>query len=99
MTIKQLAAKKFAGIMNHPVCQIIGCFNEDLHDILLTKDGGVYLVCKDHAKEYLAIMQTRNVKKYRRLREQFSANELSAPDFEEKHPREIAEADAWAACQ
>lgn len=70
MTMKQLSIKEFAGSMCHPVCEIVGCFNENLHDVILTKDGGIYLICERCRQEYFAIMQKANIEKYRKLRDQ-----------------------------
>lgn len=55
MTVQKLVAKDYAGSMRHPVCEINGCFEENLHDIVLTKDGGVYLLCSKHMREYMKL--------------------------------------------
>lgn len=55
MTVQKLVAKDYNGSMSRPVCEITGCLEENLHDIVLTKDGGVYLLCSKHMREYMKL--------------------------------------------
>lgn len=55
MTVQELAEKTYAGSMCRLICQIERCYNDDLHDIVLTQDGGVYLLCSKHMREYMKL--------------------------------------------
>jgi len=59
MTVQKLVAKDYAGSMRHSVCEITGCFEENLHDIVLTKDGGIYLLCSKHMHEYMELTSAK----------------------------------------
>lgn len=59
MTVQELAEKTYAGSMCHPICQIERCYNDDLHDIVLTQDGGIYMLCNQHFREYMELSSAK----------------------------------------
>jgi len=54
MTVQELVAKDYNGSMSRPVCEITGCL-ENPHAIAFTNDGGVYLLCENHMREYVKL--------------------------------------------
>lgn len=75
MTVQELVAKDYNGNISRPVCEITGCLEENLHDIVLTKDGGVYLLCSEHMREFMELASAKWHRAWKLEREQNKLHE------------------------